>query len=194
MRGWWVFGVVGLAASPAAAADESGSQGGVKPGWVGAFATGFVGDGLRFNNPYRLSTVLGSDARSVSRTAAYADFGGAVTLGDPSSLAYGVALRASFAIEGVQQAVLTPSVLLLRRWRRWGAYGRAGVATVLTPDATWGAEGALGGVWFASAGAGLSAEIVGDLFYGAGTAEVATPAYPVLSAQAGLWLSFEAMP
>jgi hypothetical protein len=44
------------------------------------------------------------------------------------------------------------------------------------------------------AGLGLAAELVGDVFYGAGTREVATPAYPVLSAQAGLWLSWEVLP
>jgi len=49
-------------------------------------------------------------------------------------------------------------------------------------------------VWFVRAGVGLAAELVGDVFYGAGTREVATPAYPVLSAQGGLWLSWEAMP
>ncbi|HLK39818.1 MAG TPA: hypothetical protein VKU41_23840 [Polyangiaceae bacterium] len=194
MRAWWIFGLVWLTAAPARAADEPGWAAGVKPGWVGAFATGFLGDGLRFNNPYRLSTVLGSDARSLSRTATYAEIGAAVALGDPASLAYGLALRASFALEGVEQAVLTPSVLILRRWQRWGVYGRAGIATVLTPDATWGGEGAAGALWFALAGVALAAEVVGDLFYGAGTAEVATPAYPVLSGQAGLWLSLEAMP
>jgi hypothetical protein len=82
----------------------------------------------------------------------------------------------------------------MHRWGAWGAYGRAGVPLVLTPDVTWGLEGAAGGLWFARAGVGLVAELVGDLFYGAGTREVAVPAYPVLSAQAGLWLSWEAMP
>jgi len=64
---------------------------------------------------------------------------------------------------------------------------------VLTPDTTWGLEAAAGGIWFARAGVGVAAELVGDLFYGAGTREVAHPAYPILSAQAGLWLSWEAL-
>jgi hypothetical protein len=65
---------------------------------------------------------------------------------------------------------------------------------VLTPDVTYGVEGGAGGIWFARAGLGAVAELVGDVFYGAGTREVATPAYPVLSLQVGLWLSLEAMP
>ena len=51
------------------------------------FATGYVGDGLRFNNPYRLATILGSQAQSLSRTATYADLGAAVVLGHPETIA-----------------------------------------------------------------------------------------------------------
>jgi len=156
-------------------------------------ATTFVGDGLRFNNPYRLATVLGSNAQSLSRTASYADVGAAVSIGNPTLASHGIAVRASLALEGVPQTVLTPSYLLLRRFGAWGAYGRAGVPVVLSPDTTWGIEVAAGALWFARAGIGLAAEVVGDVFYGAGTREVATPAYPVLSAQWGLWLSWEAM-
>lgn len=162
--------------------------------WAEVFATAFAGDGVRFNNPYRLSTVLGSQAQSLSRTASYADVGAGVTFGDPSVLAHGFVLRVSAALEGVPQAVTTPAYLALHRWGPWGAYARAGVPLVLTPDVTWGLEGGIGGVWFARAGIGLALELVGDVFYGAGTREVATPAYPVLSAQGGLFLSWEAMP
>jgi hypothetical protein len=162
--------------------------------WVGVFATGFAGDGLRFNNPYRLSSVLGADARSLSRTAAYADLGAAVALGDPAALTHGVAVRLSYSLEGVSQAVVTPSYLVMRRFGDWGAYGRAGIGVVVTPRATWGIEAGAGAVWFIRAGVGVAAELVGDVFYGAGTREVGTPAYPVLSAQAGVWLSWESMP
>jgi hypothetical protein len=165
-----------------------------KPGSIDVFATTFIGDGLRFNNPYRLATVLGSDAQSVSRTASYADIGAAVAIGDVAHLANGIALRASIALEGTPQAVLTPSYLVLRRFGEWAAYARAGVPLVLSPETTWGFEGAAGGLWFIRAGVGIAAELVGDVLYGAGTREVATPAYPVLSAQAGLWLSWEALP
>jgi hypothetical protein len=176
-----------------ALADEP-SASGRKPGSIDVFATAFIGDGLRFNNPFRLATVLGSDARSISRIAGYADVGAAVAVGDPTALANGIALRASIALEGTPQSVLTPSYLLLRRFGQWAAYARAGVPIVLSPDTTWGFEGAAGGVWFIRGGIGMAAELVGDVFYGAGTREVATPAYPVLSAQGGLWLSWEAMP
>jgi hypothetical protein len=64
----------------------------------------------------------------------------------------------------------------------------------VTPDTTWGLEGAAGAVLFLTAGIGLAAELVGDVFYGAGTREVAVPAYPVLSGQGGLWLSWEMLP
>jgi hypothetical protein len=178
--------------TPAQAEDEP--WGPRKPGWADLVATGFVGDGLRFNNPYRLSTVLGSQAQSLSRTATYADAGFALLLGDPFRFALGGALRTSFALEGVEQAVVTPSLIVLHRGSDLGVYGRAALPLVLTPDATWGLEGGLGAIWFVTAGVGLVTELVGDVFYGAGTAQVATPAYPVLSGQAGIWLSWELLP
>ncbi len=161
---------------------------------VDFFATAFVGDGLRFNNPYRLASVLGHSAESLSRTARYADLGVAVAIGDPVFAASGVAVRVAVAIEGVPQLVFTPSYLFFRRSGAFAGYGRAGAAVVLSPDTTWGLEGAAGGVWFARAGIGVAAELVGDVFYGAGTRQVAEPMYPVLSAQGGLWLSWEAIP
>lgn len=180
-----------LSKSERAVADEPPVARPARPADV--FASVYFGDGLRFNNPYRLATVLGSDARSLSRTAGYADVGTALVLGDSAKLAHGMALRVSIALEGVQQSVLTPSYMAFHRSGPWGLLGRVGVPVVLTPDTTWGLEGALGAVWFARAGVGLAAELVGDLLYGAGTREVATPAYPVLSAQAGLWLAWEAL-
>jgi hypothetical protein len=197
MRAFLAVLVTGLALSlPLAArgADESHAPPGQKSGCVDLFATSFVGDGLRFNNPYRLATILGSQAQSLSRTAAYTDLGGALLIGDPTFLAHGLVLRASLALEGIQQAVLAPSYMVLLRWTSWSVYGRAGAPIVLTPETTFGIEGGAGAVFFVRAGIGLAAELVGDVFYGAGTREAATPAYPVLSAQAGLWLSWEAMP
>ena len=196
MRAWPAL-VTGLTLSlPATAHADAPDHAppGKKWGWVDVFATAYVGDGLRFNNPYRLATVLGSTAESLSRTAAYTDVGAAVLIGDPTFLAHGLVLRTTIAVEGVRQAVFTPSYMVLHRWSAWAIYGRAGAPIVLTPDTTFGMEAGAGGVWFARAGIGLTAELVGDVFYGAGTREVATPAYPVLSAQAGLWLSWEAMP
>jgi hypothetical protein len=176
-----------------AEAQEERSPLAEKPGYAQVMATAFAGDGLRFNNPYRLSTVLSSDAQSVSRTAAYADVGVAMTIGPPLGLQHGLALRTSFALEGVEQGVLTPAYLLYRRWRAWAAYARAGIPIVLAPDVTWGLEGGAGGAWFVRGGVGVAGELVGDVFYGAGTREVRVPAYPVLSAQLGVLLSWEAM-
>jgi hypothetical protein len=196
MRARVVMAISVILSMPGAARaeEESHAPAGTKFGWVNVLATAYVGDGLRFNNPYRLATVLGSTAESLSRTATYADVGAAILLGDPGFLAHGLALRVSGSLEGVPQAVLGPSYMALHRRGPWALYGRAGIPIVLTPDTTLGFEGAAGGVWFARAGLGLSAELVGDLFYGAGTREVATPAYPVLSAQGGVWISWEAMP
>ena len=187
--------LVGLAVAPASArAEEAVVPARAKSGYVQLFATTFVGDGLRFNNPYRLATPLGSSAESISRTASYVDVGLAATLGDPLGWQHGVAFRISRSLEGVGQSVLTPSYFLSRRWRTTALYARAGVPIALTPETTWGLEAGGGGVWFLRGGIGVAAEIVSDVFYGAGTREVATPAYPVLSAQLGLVIAVEVLP
>ena len=184
-----------LAQSPASArADDAPPVLATKSGYAQLFATVFVGDGLRFNNPYRLATPLGSTAESVSRTAAYTDVGLAATLGAPAGLQHGLVLRMSFAVEGVRQAVITPAYLAWHRWTSWAVYGRAGLPLVLSPDATWGLEVGGGAVFFPRAGLGLAAELVGDVFYGAGTREVATPAYPIVSGQLGVVVAYEVLP
>lgn len=165
-----------------------------KPGYVQVFATSYFGDGLRFNNPYRLATPLGDDAESVSRTASYVDVGAAMTFGHPLGLQHGAALRTSVAVEGVGQVVMTPSYLAYRRWHALGVHGRAGVPLVLTPEVTWGLEAGLGATWFFLGGVGASAELVGDVFYGAGTADVSAATYPVLSAQLGFVGAYEVLP
>ncbi len=182
-----------LGPSAARAAEEPAPTK-TKPGYLQVFATALVGNGLRFNNPYRLATPLGSNAESVSRTAVYTDLGLAATLGSPLGFQHGIALRASLALEGVPQAVMTPAYLLYRRWRAWAGYARVGVPLVLTPDTTFGFEGGLGGIWFFRGGLGATLELVGDMFYGAGTREAQTPAYPVLSAQLGLTVAYEVLP
>jgi len=165
-----------------------------KPGYAQVIATMMGGTGLRFNNPYRLSTPLGGDAESVSRTNAYVDIGLAMTLGNPLGFQHGAALRTTVGVEGVGQVVMTPSYF--GWWRRGAlaAFGRAGVPLVLTPDPTVGLEGALGGVFFFLGGIGVVAEVVGDVFYGTGTREVATATYPVLSGQLGLLGTYEVLP
>ncbi len=157
--------------------------------------TAFGGDGLRFNNPYRLSTPIGSSAESVSRTSLYADVGAAATFGDPRKIQHGFAARLSIAAEGVPQGVLAPSYLVW--WRlhpSWTAYARLSTPIVLTPTLTWGVETGVGAVWFARAGLGIAAEIVGDVFYGAATRDVKAAAYPVLSAQLGFVFAYEVLP
>ena len=65
---------------------------------------------------------------------------------------------------------MTPSYLAWRRWSSLAVYGRAGVPIVVTPDVTWGLEAGLGATWFFLGGFGVAAEMVGDVFYGAGHA------------------------
>lgn len=165
-----------------------------KPGYVQLFATSFFGDGLRFNNPYRLSTPLGGDAESVSRTAPYLDIGIGATFGNPLGLQHGGTLRTSVALSGVGQVVMTPSYLAWRRWSSIALSGRFGIPLVVTPDVTWGLEASLGATWFFLGGFGLAAEMVGDIFYGVGTREKATTTYPVLSGQLGLVVAYEVLP
>ncbi|MBL8611958.1 MAG: hypothetical protein JNL38_31735 [Myxococcales bacterium] len=165
-----------------------------RPGYLRIIGTAMVGDGLRFNNPYRLSTPLGGDAEGVSRTAAYGDVGFGAALGRARGIQHAVLVRNVFALEGVTQVMITPSYALSRRWGALAAYGRAGIPVVLRPDLNVGAELAAGGVFYIRGGIGLAAELVGDLFYGAGTREVSRPVYPLLGAQAGIEIDFEVLP
>lgn len=181
-------------AAPSPELPKSDEPFATKPGYTQMFATVMGGTGLRFNNPYRLSTPLGGDAESVSRTNGYVDLGLAMTFGSPLGFQHGAALRTTVGIEGVGQVVMTPSYLLWRRKSALAAFGRAGVPVVLTPDATLGVEGAMGGAFFFRGGLGVVAEIVGDLFYGTGTREVQTVTYPVLSGQLGLIGTYEVLP
>jgi hypothetical protein len=163
-------------------------------GYMQLFATTFVGEGLRFNNPYRLQTPLGNDAESLSLTSPYVDMGLGATFGGANGWSHGMAFRVSLATSGVRQAVLTPSYLLYRRWPRAALYGRVGAALVAQPETSWGGELGAGGVVYVRAGIGVAAELVGDVFYGAGTREVAVTTYPVLSGQLGLVFAYEVFP
>lgn len=165
-----------------------------KSGYAQMFATAMGGTGLRFNNPYRLSTPLGGDAESVSRTNAYVDLGLAMTLGSPLGFQHGAALRTTLGVEGVGQTVMTPSYFLWRRKSMFAAYGRAGLPLVLSPDFTMGLEGGVGGALFFLGGIGLVGEVVGDVFYGTGTRDVKTATYPILSGQLGIIGTYEVLP
>ena len=187
----WLAPATAIAAEKDAADAHAFDQ---KPGSIGFVASAALGDGLRFDNPYRLSTVLGSDAQSLSRSAAYVDLGATALFGAPYGIRHGIALRWSIAVEGIAQSALAPTYVAWKRWRAFAGYGRLGPSIVLAPNGTWGAEAALGAIWFARAGIGVSAELLGDVFYGAGTREVATPAYPILSGEIGIVVDYEVLP
>jgi hypothetical protein len=153
------------------------------------------GTGLRFDNPYRLRTELGHGGESVSLTAGYFDLGAAVAFGAPNGLQNGFALHLSTALAGVGQSVLTPSWLVAYRGpHRAMAFARLGAANILGPDFNVGGELAAGGAYFLTAGIAVTGEAVGDLFLGAGTRQVASAVYPILSGQLGLLVDYELLP
>lgn len=153
------------------------------------------GDGLRFNNPFRLSKVLGKSAESLSLTAPYVDIAAAGLLGHPDGLQQGLQIHLSTAVQGIAQEVLTPSyIALFRLPPRWLVYGRAGLPIVLEPDASMGLELAAGGAWMATAGLGLTAELVGSVYYGAATERTSLTTIPVLSLQVGAVVDYEVLP
>ncbi len=160
--------------------------------FLGALA---YGRGLRFNNPYRLATVLGSNAESLSLTAPYADVSAAVAFGEPDGFQQGAALHASIALSGVPQEVVTPAYLALYRFSpRWLGYARAGIPLVLEPDFGPGAELGVGGGFLVTAGLGVTAELVGSLFYGAATEARSVTTIPVVSLQLGVLVDYEVLP
>jgi hypothetical protein len=159
---------------------------------VGTFA---FGRGLRFNNPYRLQTQLGEEPESLSLTASYIDLGAAVALGKPDGLQHGAALHFSAALSGVSQQVLTPSYFaVLRGPRRVLGCARFGPAIILSPDPSVGAELGVGAAFFVTAKIAIYGELIGDIFYGAGTTDVKYGVYPVLSGQLGLLIDHEVLP
>lgn len=196
-RAWRAAAAASVAAAvlsaPARARAEA--SGGERGRYVHLFGTAAVGRGLRLNNPYRLETVLGRDAESLSLSAWYADVGLGATLGDPEGWQHGVVVRESHALDGVPQDVVTPGYTLLRRFRpRYQAFARAGVPVVVRPDLSWGLEAAIGGVWLVTAALGCTAEVVGSVFYGAATWDRAATAIPIVSLQLGAWLDAELLP
>jgi hypothetical protein len=154
-----------------------------------------VGKGLRFNNPYRLESVLGDDARSVSATATYVDGSAAFAHGPADGLQHGAQLHLGAAVEGVRQPFLSASYLLaLRVSDAWLLYGRIGPSFLLAPDPNAGGELALSASWFFTQGLGLTSEIVGNLYYGAATLERQTSVVPIASFQAGIIADYELLP
>jgi hypothetical protein len=184
----------GLLGATARASDPSFAPVAVDPSYhlFGGLA---LGDGLRFNNPYRLRTELGKDAQSLSLTAAYADAFVAATIGNAGAFSHGLAVHASFALGGITQEVVTPAYVLLVRPTPWfGFLGHVGIPIVVEPDLNAGFEAAAGGIFYVTASFGLTASLVGSLFYGAATLDSSRSTIPVLSLEGGLVYDYEVLP
>src|SRR5438105_5034896 len=82
-----------IATTTARASASDGAPTRDRPFFVRIVAATSLGDGLRFNNPYRLATPLGDRAESVSRTAPYVDLGFAGFFGDPFGAQHGPVVR-----------------------------------------------------------------------------------------------------
>jgi hypothetical protein len=162
------------------------------PAYAHLFGGVMLGRGVRFNNPYRLSTVLGDDAESLSLTATYLDLSVGAALGAPDGFQHGASLGASLALSGVPQEVLTPAYVVLHRLpdRVW-LHARAGLPVVIEPDFNVGAELAIGGAFLLSGGLGFGGELVTSLFYGAASHERTQTAIPIVSLELGLVVDYE---
>jgi hypothetical protein len=179
-----------LAAPPAAARTPRASDG--YQHWLGGL---YLGRGLRWNNPYRLRRVLGSDAKSLSLGATYLDLHLGRTFSAPDSFEHGLALHLSIATDGIRQEVATPSYLLVKRWTpRVLSYARAGFPIVLEPDVSVGLEAGLGGAYFFTANLGVGAELDVSVFYGAATVDRAVTVIPVTSLALGVFFDWEHLP
>jgi hypothetical protein len=165
------------------------------PDYWHSFASLSLGDGLRFNNPYRLSTELGKTSESLSLTAAYYDLGLGVVRGPPDGLAHGVVLHLSVAAQGIPQEVLSVSYIGLERVGngRTILFGRFGLPIILQPDLSGGLETAFGAAFMVSSGIGLQSELVGSLYYGAGTLDHSVTTIPVLSGEIGVFFDYEVL-
>jgi A/G-specific adenine glycosylase len=164
-------------------------------GYGRMFFTFAGGKGLRFNNPFRLRTQLGDSAESVSLTAGYVDLALSAAFGEPDGVQHGAAVHFAIAFEGVAQQALSASYLVLHRG---GSpvmlYGRLGASVLTAPDPNLGGELALGFAYFITGALGLTTELCGNLFYGAGTYDAEITAVPTLSLQAGAIVDFEVLP
>jgi hypothetical protein len=167
-----------------------------EPGaYLNAFATFMFGEGLRFNNPYRLAHVLGESGESLSLTAPYVDMAVVLAGGSPTGLMHGGRLGWSIATSGVPQGTITPAYLVaLRPSAHWLLYAWLGVPVLTAPDFNAGAELALATTYFVRAGIGVSAALVADGFYGAGTRETRAAFYPAVFAQLGVSINYEVLP
>lgn len=158
-------------------------------------STASVGDSLRFNNPYRLEHQLGETGESLSLTPPYVNLGGAFALGDPDGWQHGGSIQWSRSAAGLPQHVVAPAYMVVFGGARpWLAFARAGLPIVLNPDPNVGGELGVGGAWLFTAGLGLQAELIGDVFYGAATWEKRITTIPMVSLQVGVVIDYEVLP
>jgi hypothetical protein len=166
---------------------------GATPNYWHTFGSLALGDGFRFNNPYRLATQLGKTSESVSRSAAYYDLGLGAVHGPAYGLAHGAVLHLSIAAQGIPQEVFSVSYLALARVGngRTILSGRFGLPIILGPDLSGGLETAFAAAFMVRAGIGVQSELAFSLYYGAGTIEHSVSTIPVLSGQIGLFFDYE---
>jgi hypothetical protein len=163
--------------------------------YVHTFAELALGKGLRLNNPYRLATPIGDSPESLSWSAGYLDLGLGAAFGPPDALQHGGQVSLSVALDGIAQEVLALSyIALLPLGENALLRGRGGMPIVLDPDTSVGLELAAGGAWLFTGGFGISAELVGSLFYGAATLERPSTAIPLISLELGIWADYEVLP
>jgi hypothetical protein len=165
------------------------------PDYWHTFGSFSLGDGLRFNNPYRLATPLGKTPESLSLTAAYYDIGLGAVHGPADGLAHGAVLHLSIAAQGIPQEVLSVSYIALERVGngRTMLFGRFGFPIILQPDLSGGLETAFGAAFMLTSGIGVQSELVGSLYYGAGTLDHSVSTIPVLSGELGIFFDYEVL-
>jgi hypothetical protein len=163
--------------------------------YVHGFGEFMLGKGLRLNNPFRLATPVGDDPDGLSFTAYYLDLGVGAVFGPPAGLQHGGEASLSIATDGIAQQVMSLSYVALHPLGSQALVrGRAGLPIIIGPDANVGMEIAGGAAWLFTGGLGLTAEVVGSLFYGAATPEKSSTAFPVLSLEIGIWIDHEVLP
>jgi hypothetical protein len=163
--------------------------------YVHGFGELMVGKGLRLNNPFRLATPTGDAPDGLSLTATYLDLGIGAAFGPPSGLQHGGEVSLSIATDGIAQQVMSLSYVALYPLAPQALLrGRGGLPIVFGPDSNVGLELAAGAAWLFTGGLGVSAELVGSLFYGAATHEKSSTAVPVISLEIGVWFDHEVLP
>jgi hypothetical protein len=189
------------AESPAAASDIDLSEGvaTTRAPEGGQYVHGFgelmLGKGLRLNNPFRLATPVGDDPDGLSFTAYYLDLGVGAAFGPPAGLQHGGEVSLSIATDGIAQQVMSLSYVAIHPLSSQVLVrGRAGLPIILAPDSNIGMELAAGGAWLFTGGLGLSAELVGSLFYGAAIQEKSSTSVPIISLEIGVWFDHEVLP